>query len=94
MDFDGYYLMGQTETTSCGTIPLIGAVEKGLFSFYIDVPTGTGSCAEGMIYLGSRATKSGVWRTTYGLTGNFSLSPCKSSEVSSTSSDSDPLSTP
>lgn len=91
-DFDGYYLVGQTETLSCGTVPLIGAVEGDLFSFYVDVPTGTGSCPEGMILAGFVSTLSGVWRATTGAMGGFSLSPCTSSDVPSTSSG-DPLKT-
>jgi hypothetical protein len=88
--FDGYYLVGQTETPSCGTVPLIGAAEGDLFSFYVDVPTGTGSCAEGIILAGFVSTLEGVWRTTAGATGTFSLSPCTSSDAPSTSSG-DPL---
>lgn len=89
-NFDGYYLEGQTETTSCGTIPLIGAVEDNIFSWYIDVPSGTSTCVEGMIYGGLVSTLSGVWRTSVG-TGSFSLSPCTSSDLPSTSSGCGPL---
>ncbi len=68
-DFDGYYLVGDTETLSCGTVPLIGAIEGDLFSFYVDVPTDTESCPEGVILAAFVSTLSGVWRTTAGPTG-------------------------
>jgi hypothetical protein len=58
----GYYLEGTTQTPSCGTIPLIGAVEGNIFSWYIDVPSGS-PCLEGMLYAGLVSTLSGVWHT-------------------------------
>gem|GEM_PF-2646863 len=73
MSFDGTYLTGETETVSCGTVPLIGAVEGGLFSFYVDIPTGTAGCGEGMVYVGFISNLLGVFRTEAGDTG---FSPC------------------
>ncbi len=90
--FDGVYLEGTTQTTACGTIPLRGILEGDVFSWYIDVPSGTGSCKEGILYAGLVSSLSGRWMTTDdNLDGNFSLSPCPADGVPSTDAEPGPL---
>jgi V8-like Glu-specific endopeptidase len=88
----GMYIEGTVNHTRCGIVPLLGMVKADLFSFYVDIPSGTSGCAEGIILAGFVSTLEGVWRTTAGATGRFSLSPCTSSDAPSTSSV-DPLKT-
>jgi V8-like Glu-specific endopeptidase len=89
--FDGYYIEGQSQTP-CGTIPLVGAIEGAVFSWYIDVPSGHPLCnVEGMIYVGMVESLSGIWRTTGGTSGAFSLSPCTSFDESITETKTNPL---
>jgi hypothetical protein len=90
--FDGVYLEGTTQTTSCGTVPLLGILEGDVFSWYIDVPSGTGSCKEGILYAGLVSSLSGLAITTDGnLDGNFSLSPCSTQAIPSTDAEPGPL---
>jgi hypothetical protein len=74
--FDNYYISGTCTTTSCGECPMVGAVEDGTFSWYVDIPSGTPGCTEGFIYVGSVSTKTGEWFNQSGLQGTFTLTPC------------------
>jgi len=91
--YDDYYITGTLTTTSCGTVPLIGAVEAGIFSYYCDIPSGTGSCVEGLLYVGKVSTKRGYLHN--GLRQyNFNLSSCTMVEPTPVNSDVDPCTGP
>jgi hypothetical protein len=83
---DGYHLYGYTENTECGgLLPIVGAVEGEVFSFYLDVPTGHPVCnIEGLMYKGHVSTLRGYWRRTPvgGIDhGTFHLTPCGTAAV-------------
>jgi hypothetical protein len=74
---DGYYLLGQADHPICGVCPLLGAVEYPVFSWYVDIPSGTSSCTEGYIYAGLLDSLSGIWHNNGASgEGNFVLTPC------------------
>jgi len=73
----GMYIQGTVNHTSCGTCPLIGMAKGGLFSFYVDIPTGTGTCKEGYVVVARVSTKTGKWRNNDDPgTGIIHFAPC------------------
>ena len=75
----GMYIQGTVNHTTCGTCPLIGMVKGGLFSFYVDIPTGTGTCKEGYVVVARVSTKSGKWHYTDDPgTGSIHFTTCPS----------------
>jgi hypothetical protein len=72
----GSYLKGEATLVGIGgPFPLIGAVEGGIFSYYVDIPS-SGDDVEGVVFVGYVSTLSGAFRWTSGLSWFFSLSPC------------------
>jgi hypothetical protein len=73
----GMYIEGTAYLTSCGTCPLIGMAKGGAFSFYVDIPTGTGACKEGFVVVARTSTKSGKWHFVDDPgTGSIHFTPC------------------
>lgn len=75
----GIYIDGTVNHNSCGTCPLIGMVKGTLFSFYVDIPSGTAGCNEGYVVVARKSTKNGKWHYTDGSgTGSVHFTPCTS----------------
>ena len=75
----GMYIQGTADTVNCGTCPLIGMVKGSLFSFYVDIPSGTGGCAEGYVVAARKSTKNGKWHNAGNPgTGSVHFTPCAS----------------
>jgi len=73
----GIYIDGTVNHNSCGTCPLIGMVKGTLFSFYVDIPSGTAGCNEGYVVVARKSTKNGKWHHTDGTgTGSVHFTPC------------------
>jgi len=71
----GMYIEGTVNHLSCGTCPLIGMVKGDLFSFYVDIPSGTG-CAEGYVVAAKKETKNGKYHNIGPGTGSIHFTPC------------------
>lgn len=73
----GIYIQGTAYTVSCGTCPLIGMVKGDLFSFYVDIPSGTSGCPEGYVVAAKKDTKNGKYHNTDDPeTGSIHFIPC------------------
>jgi len=73
----GMYIQGTAYLNNCGTCPLIGMAKGGAFSFYVDIPTGTGACKEGYVVVARISTKSGKWHYVDDPgTGSIHFTPC------------------
>ncbi|MFX0198844.1 MAG: C1 family peptidase [Candidatus Hodarchaeota archaeon] len=73
----GMYIQGTAYLNNCGTCPLIGMAKGGAFSFYVDIPTGTGACKEGFVVVARTSTNSGRWHFVDDSgTGSIHFTPC------------------
>jgi hypothetical protein len=83
LSVSGMYIEGTANTVNCGTSPLFGMVKGDLFSFYVDIPSGTPTCAEGYVIVASVSTKSGkLHYIAEPGTGSIHFTPCASAEES------------
>ena len=78
LQVNGMYISGTVNHTVCGSCVLIGMVQEGIFSFYVDIPSGA-ICAEGYVVAALVSSMSGVFQITGGSTGSISFSMCTSS---------------
>jgi hypothetical protein len=70
-------ITGTCNTVSCGTVPVTGLIKSKKFIMYVDVPSTTASCDDGLLIIGSVKTLAGTCRSTSaGPPKSISFSKC------------------